>query len=54
MSRDYTQHEIELLIDAVWMRQRQFIAGDKQFQNYGKLLDEFMTQRPGYVPGQYR
>ena len=54
MNKDYTQHEIELMIDAIWMRQRCFIAGDKRFQEYGKLLDEFMTQRPDYTPGKYR
>jgi len=54
MNMDYTQHEIELMIDAIWMRQRCFIAGDKRFQEYGKLLDEFMAQRPDYTPGKYR
>ena len=54
MNKDYTQHEIELMIDAIWMRQRCFIAGDKRFQEYGKLLDEFMAQRPDYTPGKYR
>mgnify|MGYP001162343459 FL=1 len=54
MSRNFTEQEVELLIDAVWMRQRQFIAGDRRFQDYGKLLSEFMMQKPGYVPGQYR
>jgi len=54
MNMDYTQHEIELMIDAIWMRQRCFIAGDKRFQEYGKLLDVFMAQRPDYTPGKYR
>jgi hypothetical protein len=54
MAREYTNKEIELMIDALWMRQRNFIAGDKQFREYGALLDEFMEKRPGYVPGQYR
>ena len=52
--REFNQRETELLIDAVWMRQRNFIAGDKKFKEYGKLLDEFMNQNPDYVPGQYR
>jgi len=52
--REFNKSEIELLIDAVWMRQRQFIAGDKRFKEYGSLLNEFMNKSPDYVPGQYR
>ena len=52
--REFSKQEVELLIDAVWMRQRQFIAGDKRFREYGVLLDEFMSRNPDYVPGQYR
>ena len=54
MAKQYTDKELELMIDALWMRQRNFIAGDKQFREYGTLLDDFMMQKPGYVPGQYR
>jgi len=52
--REFSKKEVELLIDAVWMRQRNFIAGDRRFKEYGALLDEFMNQNPNYVPGQYR
>ena len=51
---NFTEQEIELLIDAVWMRQRNFIAGDKRFVEYGGLLDQFRKQKPEYIPGQYR
>ena len=54
LMRELSKKEVELLIDAVWMRQRNFIAGDKRFREYGALLDEFMDQNPSYVPGQYR
>ena len=52
--REFSKKEVELLIDAVWMRQRNFIAGDRRFREYGKLLDEFMNEHPDYIPGQYR
>ena len=51
---NFTDQEIELLIDAVWMRQRSFIAGDKRFREYSNLLEQFMKQKPDYTPGQYR
>jgi len=51
---NFTDQEIELLIDAVWMRQRCFIAGDKRFREYSNLLEQFMKQKPDYTPGQYR
>ena len=51
--REFSKSEIELLIDAVWMRQRQFIAGEK-IQRIWIILNEFMDKNPGYVPGQYR
>ena len=51
---NFTDQQIELLIDAVWMRQRCFIAGDKRFREYSDLLEQFMKQKPGYTPGQYR
>ncbi len=37
-----TEDQIKLLADAVWMRQRCFIAGDKRFREYGSLLDTLL------------
>jgi len=37
-----TEDQIKLLADAVWMRQRRFIAGDRRFREYGQLLDEIL------------
>ena len=40
-----------MLAEAVWRRQRCFIAGDKQFNQYGKMLDEIL-EGMDYVPGK--
>ena len=42
---------MEPLAEAVWRRQRCFIAGDKQFNEYGVLLDEIL-EGINYVPGR--
>ena len=46
-----SEDQIKLLADALWMRQRCFIAGDKQFNEYGKILDEILEGLE-YVPGR--
>ena len=48
----FDEREIKLLADAIWMRQRCFIAGDRRFREYGALLDE-IRQRIDYVPGVF-
>jgi hypothetical protein len=48
-----TNYERELLIDAVWIRQRCFIAGDKKFREYGEILDE-LKKNYDYTPGRLR
>ena len=48
-----SQHEREMLIDAIWIRQRCFIAGDMMFREYGEMLDE-LTKDFDYIPGRYR
>jgi hypothetical protein len=50
--KDFSHYELKLLADAVWMRQRCFIAGDRRFKEYGVLLDE-IRQRIDYVPGVF-
>jgi|TARA_B100001939_G_scaffold65895_1_gene54742 hypothetical protein len=52
MSRftQFTEEEKRKLAEAIWRRQRSFIAGDKQFNEYGQLLDEVLEEF-NYVPG---
>jgi hypothetical protein len=45
-----SEYELKLLADAVWSRQRHFVAGDIKFKEYGALLDEIqklVDYRPG-------
>ncbi len=51
---DLSDSQRRLLIDAVWMRQRQYIAGDRMFREYGKMLDDLRIGFEDYVPCQYR
>ncbi len=44
-----TEDQLKLLADAVWMRQRRFIAGDRRFKEYGEMLDN-LTKDMNYVP----
>jgi hypothetical protein len=46
----FSDYELKLLADAVWMRQRRFIAGDRRFREYGEILDE-IREKIDYVPG---
>ena len=36
----FTNEELELMIDAIWKRQRCFIAGDRRFREYGAILEK--------------
>ena len=53
MSRftQFTEEERRRLAEAVWRRQRCFIAGDKQFNEYGEMLNEIL-EGMDYVPGR--
>ena len=53
MSRftQFTEEEKRKLAEAIWRRQRCFIAGDKQFNEYGQILDEILEDLD-YVPGR--
>ena len=53
MSRftQFTEEEKRKLAEAIWRRQRCFIAGDRQFNEYGKILDEILEDLD-YVPGR--
>ncbi len=50
--KDFSEYELRLLADAVWMRQRCFIAGDRRFKEYGALLDE-IRDFIDYTPGMF-
>lgn len=47
-----TEEQVKLLADAVWMRQRCFIAGDKRFKQYGTMLDTILEDIE-YIPSRY-
>lgn len=44
-----TEDQVKLLADAVWMRQRCFIAGDRRFKEYGQILEELL-EGTDYTP----
>lgn len=46
-----TEHQVKLLADAVWMRQRCFIAGDRRFKEYGAMLNEILEDLD-YTPSR--
>ena len=50
--KDFSDYELKLLADAVWMRQRCFIAGDRRFREYGVILDE-IRKKIDYIPGVF-
>ena len=47
----FTEDQIKLLADAVWMRQRCFIAGDKRFKEYSAMLDDILEDIE-YLPSR--
>ena len=47
-----TEDQVKLLADAVWMRQRCFIAGDKRFKEYGTMLEDILGDLD-YTPSKY-
>ena len=50
--KDFSEYELRLLADAVWVRQRHYIAGDRKFREYGALLDE-IQKLVKYQPGVF-
>jgi hypothetical protein len=50
--KDFSEYELKLLADAVWTRQRHFIAGDRRFKEYGAFLDE-IRELVDYKPGVF-
>ena len=49
---ELSEDQIKLLADALWMRQRCFIAGDKRFREYGAMLEELL-EGMDYTPSRY-
>jgi hypothetical protein len=49
---NFAEDEKRMIAESIWRRQRVFIAGDKQFKEYGKLLDEVLESLDNYVPGR--
>jgi hypothetical protein len=47
-----SEEQIKLLADAVWMRQRCFIAGDKRFKEYGSMLNTLLEGME-YTPKRF-
>jgi hypothetical protein len=47
-----SEYELKLLADAVWVRQRHHIAGDRKFKEYGALLGE-IQKLVDYKPGVF-
>ena len=48
--KDFTEEEQRMLAEAIWRRQRCFIAGDRMFKSYESLLNEVLEDF-NYVPG---
>ena len=46
-----SEDQIKLLADALWMRQRCFIAGDRRFKEYGSMLDTLL-EGMDYTPSR--
>ena len=47
----FTEEQVKMLADAVWMRQRCFIAGDRKFREYGEILDQVLEDI-NYTPSR--
>jgi len=39
---ELSEDQLKLLADALWMRQRCFIAGDRRFKEYGEMLNTLL------------
>ena len=49
---ELSEDQIKLLADAIWMRQRCFVAGDRRFKEYGKILEELLEGME-YTPQRF-
>ena len=46
MPDQFTNQELELMIDAIWKRQHHFIAGDRRYKEYGAILEKLRERLP--------
>ena len=44
------QEDYKLIIDALWKRQRCFIAGDRMYKEYGSLINEMERRKISAIP----
>jgi len=44
--QQFTNQELELMIDAIWKRQHHFIAGYRRYKEYGAILEKLREQLP--------
>ena len=44
-TRTFTQEDYKLILDALWKRQRCFIAGDRMFRHYEYLITQMEGER---------
>ena len=44
------QEDYKLIIDALWKRQRCFIAGDRMYKEYGSLINEMERRQSSAIP----
>ena len=53
MSRfeDFTDKEKRMFAEALWRRQRCFVAGDRMFRDYEKVLNEVLEEID-YITGR--
>ena len=47
----FTEQERRMFAESIWRGQRSFIAGDRQFKEYGELLNEVLESIE-YTPGR--
>ena len=47
----FSERERQMLAEAIWRRQRSYIAGDKLFNEYGKMLSEVLDKMD-YMPAE--
>ncbi len=48
---NFDEREVKLIADAIWLRQRCFIAGDRRFKEYGAILNKLLEDID-YVPSR--
>jgi|TARA_B100000035_G_scaffold155894_1_gene132809 hypothetical protein len=47
---DFSKQDYKLIIDALKKRQTSYIAGDRMYKEYGKLINEMDRRQESAVP----